>query len=157
MKKRIAIVGSILVVAALVAVPLVYAQSHHMGMGMHGGGFGFFGGGRHLQHLAGELDLSEQQVDQIKAIFTELHEQNAQYRESLHGGIKAIAETLIKDPNNTAAAQALIDQQTASEKALKTNMLNATSKALNVLTAEQRAKLGQLVEEHAARFERHAK
>jgi|SRR5215212_753887 len=155
MKKRIAIVGTILVVAALAAVPFVYAQPHRGpgGHGEHGGGLGFFGG-RHLDKIAQELNLSEQQVDQIKAIFAELHEQNAQYREDMHGGMKSIMETLLKDPNNTAAAQALIDQQSANEKVMKTNMLNATSRALNVLTTEQRAQLGQLLEEHAGRFER---
>ena len=161
MKKRIAIVGSILVAATLVAVPLVYAQQFHRA-GHHGGGFGgghAFGflGGRHLEHLADELDLSQAQVDQIKAIYAELHEQNAQYRESMHGGFKAIAETLLKDPNDTAAAQALIDQQAAAEKAMKTNMLNATSRALNVLTADQRAELGEKLQQFGERRERRRK
>ena len=156
MKKRIAIAGSILVVAALAAVPFVYAQPRHHGAGPHEGGFGFFGG-RHLEHIADELDLSEQQVDQIKAIFAELHEQNAQYRDSMHGGFKAVAETLLKNPNDLAAAQALIDQQAANEKAMKTNMLNATSKALNVLTADQRAELAQKLQERSERRERRGK
>jgi Spy/CpxP family protein refolding chaperone len=157
MKKRIAIIAGILVVLAIAAVPFVYAQPHR-GMGEHGGGgMGFFGGGRHLQHLAEELNLSEQQVDQIKAIFAELHDQNAQYRENMHGGMKAIMETLLQDPNNVAAAQAQIDHQAANERAMKTNMLNATSKALNVLTQEQRSKLSQLIEERASRMEQRRK
>jgi len=152
MKRRIAILGSILVVAALAAVPFVYAQEHH-GFGHRGAGeFGFFGG-RHLDKLAEQLNLSQQQVDQIKAIFAELHEQNAQSRESIHGGFKAVMETLLKNPDDTAAAQALIDQQAATERTLKTNMLAATSKALNVLTPDQRTQLGQMIEEHSARFE----
>jgi Spy/CpxP family protein refolding chaperone len=154
MKKRIAIVGGILVLATLAVVPLVYAQ--HVRMGHHGaghGGFGLFGGGRHLEHLADELNLSEQQVEQIKAIFAELHEQNKQYRESMHGGFMAIAETLLKNPNDTAAAQALIDQQTANERAMKTNMLQATSRALNVLTADQRAELTQKLQQRSERWE----
>jgi Spy/CpxP family protein refolding chaperone len=155
MKKRIAIAVSILAVAAIAAVPFVYAQPHG-GMRAHGGGggFGFFGGGRHLEHLAAELNLNDQQVEQIKGIFAELHQQNAQYREGMHDGMKAIVDTLLKNPNDTAAAQALIDQQTANERALKTNMLNATSKALNVLTAEQRTQLSQLIEERHSRVER---
>lgn len=153
MKKRIAIVGSILVLAAIAAVPFVYAGPHR-GMGHHGGGGGFgFLAGRHLAHLAEELNLSEQQTEQIKAIFKELHEQNAQYREEMHGGMKSIMETLLKDPNNTAAAQALIEQQTANERVIKTNLLNATSRALSVLTPEQRTQLGQHLEERAARRE----
>ncbi|PYQ30496.1 MAG: hypothetical protein DMF56_06690 [Acidobacteria bacterium] len=158
MKKRIAIVGSILVVAALAAVPFVYAEPG-FGGGMrghaHGGGaLGFFGG-RHLDKLAEKLNLSEQQVDQIKAIYASLHDQNAQYRESMRGGMKDITETLLKNPNDLAAAQALIDQQSNAERAMKTNMLQATSKALNVLTADQRAELGKMIEERAARFEKH--
>jgi Spy/CpxP family protein refolding chaperone len=154
MKKRIAIVGSIVVLAALAAVPLVYAQGHGGFRHHRGGGeMGFFAG-RHLDHVAEELDLSAQQVDQIKAIFAELHEQNAQYREGVHGGMKAVMETLLKNPNDLAAAQAVIDQQAANEKALKSNMLVATSKALNVLTPDQRAELGKMIEERSARFER---
>jgi len=156
MKKRIAIVGSILVLAALAAVPFVYADPGFRGPRAHGGGHGFgLFDGRHLERIAGELDLSEQQVEQIKAIYAELHQQNSQYRQDMHGGMKAIIETLLKNPNDTAAAQALIDQQAATEKALKTNMLNATSKALNVLTPDQRAELAKMIEEHAGRFGRH--
>lgn len=159
MKKRIAIAGGILALAALAAVPMVFAQGHMRrmhGMGAmgHEGGFGFFGG-RHLARLTEELNLSPQQVEDIKAIFGDLHQQNAQYRQSMHGGFRSIAETLLEDPNDLAAAQALIDQQAATEKAMKTNMLNATSKALNVLTPEQRTQLAQKLAEHAARFEQH--
>jgi len=165
MKKRISIAATILAVAALAAVPFVYAGPGHgrmggrMGghMGGHmseGGGFGFFGGGRHLAFLAGKLDLTEQQTDQIKAIFADLHEQNAQYRDSMHGGFKAVADTLLKNPNDLAGAQALLDQQAASERAMKQNMLAATSKALNVLTTEQRAELSKIIAEHSQRRER---
>lgn len=165
MKKRISIAATILAVAALAAVPFVYAgpghgrMGGHMGghMGEHGGGFGFMGGGRHLAYLAGKLDLTEQQTDQIKAIFADLHEQNAQYRDSMHGGFKAVADALLKNPNDLAGAQALLDQQAASERAMKQNMLAATSKALNVLTSEQRAELSKIIAEHGERRERRSK
>lgn len=164
MKKRIAIAATILAVAAIAAVPFLYAgpgRGGHMGhmrgqMGEHGGGFGFFGGGRHLAFLAGKLDLTEQQTDQIKAIFADLHEQNAQYRESMHGGYKAVAEALLKNPNDLAGAQALLDQQSASERVMKQNALAATSKALNVLTTEQRTELSKIIAEHGERRQRHA-
>ena len=102
-----------------------------------------------LHHAKEELDLSDQQTDQIKAIFAEARAQNAQYREQLHGGYSNVAKTLLANPNDVAAAQALVDQQTAAERALKTNILNAASKALAVLNAEQRAKLGTMLEKHA--------
>jgi Spy/CpxP family protein refolding chaperone len=108
----------------------------------------------HLQHVREELDLTDEQVEQIKSIFAELHEQNAQYRDDLHGGLKGVAETLIANPNDIAGAQAQLDKQAAAEAALKANVLQATSKALNVLTPDQRAKLASLVEKHAERLER---
>lgn len=155
MKKRsIAIVIAIM---ALAIGPLVMAEPGRMGRhgfggpggpGAHGAGFGFLG---HLRHAQEELDLSDQQVDQIKAIFTELHDQNATYRDQMHDGMKAIADTLIANPNDVAAAQALLDAQFATERTMKTNMLNATSKALNVLTTDQRAKLSTLIVEHGQR------
>jgi Spy/CpxP family protein refolding chaperone len=157
MKKRIAIVGSILVIAALAAVPFVYAEPGfrgHMRGHAGGAGLGFFGG-RHLDRLAEKLNLSEQQVDQIKAIYAALHDQNAEYRQSMRGGMMDVTETLLKNPNDVAAAQAIIDQQAAAEKAMKTNLLQATAKALNVLTPDQRAELSKMVEERAARFEKH--
>ena len=159
MKKRFTLIVTIVALAALIAVPIVYARPG--GMRGHGGGHGGPGGhggfgmlGAHLHHLAEDLDLTEQQRDQIKAIFTELHEQNAQYRDGMHDGFKAIAETLVKNPNDLAAAQALLDQQDAAEKAMKANALAATSKALNVLTAEQRAELAEKIANHTERMER---
>lgn len=156
MKKRIAIAGSILVIAALAAVPFVYAEPGfrgHMRGHAQGGPLGFLGG-RHLDRLAEKLNLSDQQVDQIKAIYASLHDQNSQYRESMRGGMKDITETLLKNPNDVAAAQAIIDEQAAAEKAMKTNLLQATAKALNVLTPDQRAELSKMIEERASRFQR---
>jgi Spy/CpxP family protein refolding chaperone len=156
MKKRTAIIAAtILAAMALVAAPIVFAQQHGMrgfgGMhGMHGHGMG---GGilGHLQHLRQELDLTDAQVDQIKAIFKEVHEQNAAARQSLHGGFVDVAQALLANPNDLAGAQALLDKQAAAEKQLKLNVLTATSKALNVLTAEQRAKLSAKLAERAER------
>ena len=64
--------------------------------------------------------------------------------------MQQIMQTLVKNPNDLAAAQALIDQQTEAERAMKSNMLNAASKALNVLTTDQRAKLSDLIQQHMA-------
>jgi len=149
MKKRIAIATTlILAVAALAAAPLMAGGPHGRGPGGHG--FAMLG---MLQHAKEELDLSDQQAEQLKAIFIETREQNAQYRDQLHTGYTSVAKTLLANPNDVAAAQALIDQQSAAEKALKTNILNSASKALAVLNAEQRAKLGTMIEKHA---EKHA-
>jgi len=148
MTKRTLTIIAVVALVALAAVPLAYAQAgRHARLAGFGGGFGFFG---HLRHLKTALDLSDQQVDQIQAIAKEMHQQNAQYRDQLHGGLKSVAQALINNPNDVAGAQALLDQQSAAENAMKHNALAAASKALNVLTPDQRAKLGTMLSEHMA-------
>lgn len=152
MNKRNLIIVAVLGVLTLAAVPFVYAQHQGMHAGMHGmrgGALGMFSP-EHLAHAKQYLGLSDAQVDQLKAIATEFHTQNAQYHQQLHGGLLQVAQTLINDPNNIAGAQALLDQQNATEQTMKTNALQAASKALNVLTAEQRAKVGDFLARRAA-------
>jgi Spy/CpxP family protein refolding chaperone len=61
-----------------------------------------------------------------------------------------VAQTLISNPNDVAAAQAQLDQQNAVEATLKTNTLAAAARALNVLTPDQRAKVGEFLSKRAA-------
>ncbi len=150
MKKRALIIAAATVaVLTLAAVPLVYAGVHRM----HGMGAGM-GPLAHLAKAQKELGLSDQQVEAIKAIVAETHQQNAALRDQLHGGLNGVIDTLIKNPNDIAGAQAIIDQQAQAEQTMKTNILNAASKALNVLTPEQRDKLGTLIAQHRAQFQR---
>jgi Spy/CpxP family protein refolding chaperone len=155
MKKRIILIAVVIAVAALAVAPLVLAGPG--GHGRHGfghghGGIGMFG---HLGKLKNELDLSDGQVDQIKGIFKEAHEQNAQYREELHGGFMGVAEVLLANPNDIAGAQAVLDRQAAAERAIKASLLNATAKAIGVLNAEQRTKLANhLAERRVSHRER---
>ena len=151
MTKKKTLTVSAIVVAALVlaAVPFLYA-----GPGRHMHAMGADMGLGHLAMAQKELGLSDAQVEQIKAIIKDAHTQNAQYRDQLHGGFTSIISTLLKNPNDVAAAQAIMDQQTAAERALKSNLLNAASKALNVLTPDQREKLGTMISQHQARFQR---
>jgi Spy/CpxP family protein refolding chaperone len=101
------------------------------------------------------LGLSDAQVDQIKAIAAEVHEQNATYRDQMHSGYKSVVTTLIANPSNVAAAQALVEQQNAAENAMKVNVVNGVAKALAVLTPEQREKVGKFIEEHHGEFAKH--
>ncbi len=142
MKKRLIIIT--LVVMALGSAA-VYA--HGRGGGAHGfgGGMALFG---HLHEIAGELDLTREQKEQIHGIFLNTREQNRQIREQLHAGFGDVAKTLIANPNDLAAAQAQLDRQLENERALKSSILQGASKALNVLTPEQRTKLALLLAEH---------
>jgi Spy/CpxP family protein refolding chaperone len=152
----------ILIATALTALLAVALVLQAQPATRHRSGEGFCAGHgmkamAHLAFVAGKLDLSTAQTDQIKGIFADLRTQNAPYRQQFHGGLRSIAETLVKNPNDVAAAQAILDQQNDAEKALKANTLAAVAKALNVLTPEQRAKLGTMIEEHAAQWERHSR
>ena len=105
----------------------------------------------HLAKMREALNLSDAQVEQLKAIHVALREQNAQYHESLKGGFGAVAQALLANPNDLATAQALLDKQEQAERAMKINALTAASKALNVLTADQRAKASEMLAEHLSR------
>ena len=158
MKKRNSILALAIVTAALIAVPVLIAEPGHgrgpggHGPGGHGFGLGFFAG--RLEHIKEELDLSDAQAAQIKAIFQELHTQNDAYRDQFHGGLHDVAEVLLANPNDLAGAQAILDRQAAAEKAMKANMLTAASKAFSVLTPDQRAKLAAHLAERQERRER---
>jgi len=151
-KKRLIIIT--LILAAVAAVPFVYAgPAGHGFRGMHGGGghgLAFLG---HLEQIKDELELTDAQVDQLKGIMKATHEQNDQYREQIHGTLKQVATVLLTNPNDIAGAQAVLDQQTSAEKALKSNLLVAASKALNVLTPEQRTKVALHLAERGKRWE----
>lgn len=152
MKKR-SIILSIIAAATLLAATFVYAGpgGHHRGGREGAHGFGMLGALGHLAEAKEKLGLSDQQADQIEAIFKDLHDQNAAYRDQIHGGISDVADTLIANPNDLAGAQAILDRQAQAEQTMKTNALQAASKALNVLTPDQRAKFAGMVAEHRER------
>jgi Spy/CpxP family protein refolding chaperone len=156
MKKTTFTIAGLLALIALVAVPILYAgpgRMHHR-MAAEGMDMGI-GPLAHLQKAQQELGLSDQQVSEIKTIFQDLRTQNAAYREQLHGGLKGVIDTLVKNPDDVAGAQAIIDQQTQAKRAAQVNVLNAASKALKVLTPEQRTKLSEkIAERHARRANR---
>jgi Spy/CpxP family protein refolding chaperone len=111
MRKTTLFSAAAIVLVALIAVPFAFAQR---GRGMHAdGGFGspmFLG---HLSHAKQALGLSDQQVSDIKAVFQNLRQQNEPYRTSMRATMQQVAQTLINNPNDIAAAQSLIDQRLA--------------------------------------------
>lgn len=152
MKKRSLVLAALAVAVVLAAVPFVYAQGmHRHGRGDAGGaGLQFLFPGR-LERARQALSLTDAQVVQLKAIAENLRTQNAPYREELRGGMQAVAQTLLANPNDIAGAQALLDHEAATRKAMQTNVLTAASKAITVLTAEQRAKVAEFVAARSSR------
>ena len=143
MKKRTLIFSIAAIVVVLAAVPFAMAQHRRM----HGHGGMFFG----LQRAKSALGLSDQQSSDIKQIFTDLRTQNEPLRTSMRGGRQAIAQLLLANPNDVAGAQALLDKQIDAERQMKRNALTAASKALNVLTPEQRTKASAFLQERMAK------
>src|ERR1700680_2092809 len=138
------VAGALLVI---LAVPFAFAKHMHAGQQ---GDFGSMMVLGHLQRAKETLGLSDQQVSDLQAIFQQAHDQNATYRQQMHGSMQQIMQTLLKNPNDLATAQSLLDQQTEAERAVKSNLLNAASKALNVLNADQRTKLSDVIQQHIA-------
>lgn len=151
MSKRKAIVTAVVAIIALAAMPFVYAQT--AGRHRHAGGL-MFG---HFNRIRAALGLTDDQVTQLKAVREDLRAQNAPYRDQTRGGFAAVAQTLLKNPDNLAGAQVLIDQQSAVRRAMQVNILNATSRALKVLTPEQRAKAAELLQQRMAMQEQRIK
>ncbi len=154
MKKRILIVSGVAVLVVLIIVPLALAQ-HGLGMGR---GHGCMASGRsgmmmfgHFGRAKAALNLSDQQAADIKKIFADLRTQNEPYRASMRSGMQSVAQALIANPNDVAAAQALLDKQSEAEHIMKSNALNAAAKALNVLSADQRAKAATFLQQRIAR------
>lgn len=153
MKRRNLILAVVVILAVLVVVPFALAQ-HRIG-GRHGhgcmagaNGMMMFG---HLGRAKVALGLSDQQAADIKKIFADLRTQNEPYRASLRGGMQSVAQALIANPNDVAAAQALLDKQNDAERVMKSNALNAAAKALNVLSSDQRAKAATFLQQRIAR------
>src|ERR1700682_1572261 len=153
MKKRILIGAGLIALAAILAsVPYAFAQhvmTGHRG-GAHDASMTLLG---HLSRLQSKLGLNDQQVADIKASLQAVRAQNAPYREQSRAGMKQIAQTLIANPNDLTAAQALLDQQIAAETAMKKNTLATMARALQVLTPEQRTTLQTLVNERMQEME----
>jgi len=138
----------------MLAVPFAYAQ-HMRHRGGPGGEHGEFGSVMmlgHLERVKQAAGLSDQQVADIKAIFENLKQQNAPYHDAIRGGMASVAQTLLNNPNDLAAAQAILDRQSQAEQSMKSNALAAASKALNVMTPDQRIKLADHLKDHLARM-----
>ncbi|HEX3577071.1 MAG TPA: periplasmic heavy metal sensor [Thermoanaerobaculia bacterium] len=143
MKKRTLIFSAAALVIVLAAVPFAMAQRHRG----HGHGGMMFG----LERAKSALGLSDQQSADIKQIFTDLKTQNEPLRASMRGGRQAIAQVLLANPNDVAGAQALLDKQLDTERQMKHNALAAASKALNVLTPDQRTKASAFLQQRMAK------
>ena len=141
---RRTLTAAALIASLTIAAPLLFAQRRER---PDRGRPHVFAPFSHIEELSEELNLTEEQVDQIRGIFRDLHELNAPYRQELKGGMGTAFQSLLQNPDDIAGAQAAVDRQAQAERAISTNTINATASAIKVLSAEQRSQLAQLLEE----------
>jgi Spy/CpxP family protein refolding chaperone len=106
-----------------------------------------FGPLERLEMLRGELGLSDAQVEAIRAIREEVRNANAASRDQLRDGMGDVASILIANPDDIAGARKAMQAREAALAAMKDNALEGASRALKVLTPEQREKLGAIMAE----------
>jgi Spy/CpxP family protein refolding chaperone len=143
--KRKSIWIALSIAAVLAIVPLVFADVRH------GGEHGPLAILERVQKVADELGLTADQRSDIRTIFTDVRGQNATYRQQIRANMREAGKVLLADPNDVAGAQAILDRNADAERQLKANVLQGISHALNVLTPDQRVKLGDILARHAGR------
>lgn len=148
MKKKIAVLSVPIVLASLAFAPLVSGHpTRGLRRGIHSeqkaAGGGVF---RHLGRLRETLELTGEQLGNIRVIATELRAQNAPLRETLRKHRGAAAQVLLSNPDNVAEAKAALDEQAAVRERIRENGLRATARALAVLSPQQRETLRGLLE-----------
>jgi Spy/CpxP family protein refolding chaperone len=153
MKRKGILIVAVLVVASVIAtVALAHGPRGRAAMGDRGmrgheamGERGLIGPLARLDALREELDLSDDQVTAIRAIALEVRDANAPRREELRGGMGDVVSLLIANPDDLAGARAAMQAREAAVAAMKDNALTGASRALKVLTPEQRKELGAIV------------
>jgi len=139
-------IGSALVLALAVTGVALAQGMHHR---MHGGF------DRMLNHYSQALNLSTDQQDQIKSIWTKekstLDPLFQQMRQS-HSQMEALTNNGAFDE---AKVRALATQQAQTMVELEVQHARIKSEMMQVLTPDQKAKFAQLQAEHQQRWQQH--
>jgi protein CpxP len=141
---------SIVVMAIVLTTGIAIAEGHG---GPHGGG-DFFGGPM-LGYLTDVLDLTDAQQAQIKQIiatqkpameplFTQEHDSHQQMMQLIQSG-----------SFDQAKAQSIANQEAQIHAQLEVLHAQMASQAFQILTADQKTKLAQVMAKHQARMQQH--
>ncbi len=122
------------------------------GSGPGAGPGGFPGGPRPGGPLPflGELDLTDAQKDQIKSIVERSREESKPIVEELRKLQPRKQALVFTGTFDQAAALALVDQEVALQKALTLNQMATQHAVYNVLTAQQKTELAELIAKRRA-------
>ncbi|HLM82795.1 MAG TPA: Spy/CpxP family protein refolding chaperone [Terriglobales bacterium] len=130
------------------AVLLVAAAA--IAEGRHG-----YGGPGGFRHMLKQLDLTSAQQDQVKAIWTKEKPTLQPLMEQLRQNHSAMSALEASGPFDEAKTRALVTQNSQTMIELQVEHARIKSEIMQILTADQKAKLAQLEANRAARMSKH--
>ncbi|HXY02786.1 MAG TPA: Spy/CpxP family protein refolding chaperone [Terriglobales bacterium] len=142
---RMSILGSVL--AAVLFAGTAIAQ------GPHGQGGDFFG--PMLENMTDVLDLTDVQQAQIKQIHDNARPTLQSLMQQEHQSHQALMQLITSGNFSEAAAKKIIDQESQVHSQLALQHAHLTAQAYQVLTAEQKTKLTQVMARHEQRMQQH--
>jgi len=130
------------------AVLLVAAAA--IAEGRHG-----YGGPGGFRHMLKQLDLTSAQQDQVKAIWTKEKPTLQPLMEQMRQNHSALSALEASGPFDEAKTRALATQNSQTMIELQVEHARIKSEIMQILTADQKAKLAQLEANRAARMSKH--
>ncbi len=131
--------------AVLLAVAAAIAQGPH--------GFGGPGGGFH--HMLRQLDLTSDQHSQVKAIFEKEKPTLQPLMQQMRQNHSAMSALEASGPFDEAKTRALATQNSQTMIELQVEHARIRSEIMQILTADQKAKLAQIEANREARTGKH--
>jgi periplasmic protein CpxP/Spy len=131
--------------AVLLAVAALFAQ------GPHG-----FGGPRSFHHMLKQLNLTSDQQTQVKAIWEKEKPTLQPLMQQMRQNHTAMSALQASGPFDEAKTRALATQNSQTMVELQVEHARMKSEIMQILTADQKAKLAQLEASHEANMGKHA-
>jgi protein CpxP len=131
--------------AVILAVAAAIAQGPH----------GFGGPGGDFHHMLKQLDLTSAQHDQVKAIFEKEKPAMKPLMEQMRQNHDAMKALEASGPFDEAKTRALATQDSQTMIELQVEHARIKSEIMQILTADQKAKLAQIEANREARMKQH--
>jgi len=131
--------------AVLLAATAVIAQGRH----------GFGGPGGDFHRMLKQLDLTSAQHDQVKAIFEKEKPAMKPLMEQMRQNHDAMKALEASGPFDEAKTRALATQDSQTMIELQVEHARIKSEIMQILTADQKAKLAQIEANREARMSKH--
>jgi len=139
---RILTIGAAVLLAAAAAI----AQGRH----------GFGGPGGDFHHMLKQLDLTSAQHDQVKAIWAKEKPTLKPLMQQMRQNHSAMSALEASGPFDEAKTRALATQNSQTMIELQVEHARIKSEIMQILTADQKAKLAQIEANRETRMSKHA-